>query len=121
MTQQCHTPSEQFTFTLENINSAFGISADTLRALAASYGVKEEEIVIRALTIWAKSEIPDLDLDSPVLSESQLKQLAARRELLDSIKNQPLPSLREIFKQLEGDKGANNESAKLVSRDGGDT
>lgn len=121
MSKQNTPPPKLFTFALEAFNSAFGISADTFEALANSYGVSEENLIVRALTIWAKSEIPDLDLDSPALSEAQLKQLAERRTRLDILNNQPTPSLRDIFAQMEAQQGASDEPTKLVSSNGGDT
>lgn len=120
MPKQNNSPPTLFTFTLESINSAFGISADTLHALAASYGVTEDKLIVRALTLWAKSEIPDLDLDSPVLSDAQIKRLTDRRARIDSHHNQPL-SLRDIFKQMEEQQGASDDPSKLVSSNGGDT
>lgn len=103
--------TDQFTITLENINSAFGISVDTLRAIAASHGVTEEQIIVRALTQWAKTEIPDLDLDAPTLTAAQLKTLLDRRTILDATKNQSTSSLHEMFKSITGEQ-ENHENAK---------
>jgi uncharacterized coiled-coil DUF342 family protein len=117
------SPPELFTFSLEAINSAFGISADTLRALAQSYGIEEsqlDKLIVRVLTQWAKQEIPDLDLDSPELTAEQLKKLADRCESIKKI-NQSTPSLLELFKEIDGDKGGANETQQLVSRNGGDS
>lgn len=109
---------DQFTITLETINSAFGISADTLRAIAASHGVTEEQIIVRALTQWAKTEIPDLDLDSPTLTAAQLKMLLERRTSRDASKNQPSTSLHEMFKTITQEQGEQNENANPVPDNG---
>lgn len=94
-------PDEEFRFTLESINSAFGISADTLKAIAESYGVPPERIIIRALTQLAKVEIPDLDLDEPLLSEAQLEALRLRRLGIDEDheNKRNRPSLFDQFKE----------------------
>lgn len=94
-------PDEEFRFTLEPINSAFGISADTLKAIAQSYGITPERIIIRALTQLAKVEIPDLDLDEPLLSDTQLEALRIRRLWIDGDRENKRyrPSLLEQFKE----------------------
>lgn len=110
-----------FTITMEKFNSAFGISADTLRALADSYGTTPEALVIRAVTMWARADIPDLDLDSPRLTEAQFEFLANRRRHLDAGQNQPLQSLQETFKRLFEGMGDSHENAELSSRNGGNS
>lgn len=94
-------PEEEFRFALEPINSAFGISVDTLKAIANSYGVPVERIIIRAITQWAKKEIPSLDLDQPLLSDEQLEALRLRRLQIDEEREnkQNHPSLLEQFKE----------------------
>jgi hypothetical protein len=94
-------PDEEFRFALESINSAFGISADTLKAIANSYGVPVERIIIRAVTLWAKVEIPGLDLEEPLLSDDQLEALRLRRVRIDQDREnkQNRPSLLEQFKE----------------------
>jgi hypothetical protein len=94
-------PDEEFRFTLESINSAFGISADTLKAIAESYGVLPEPIIVRALTEWAKIEVPGLDSDEPLLSEVQLKALRLRRLRIDKERNDKRnrPSLLDQYKE----------------------
>jgi hypothetical protein len=62
--------SNSFTIALDEHNSAFGISAETLRQLAASYNVTPEALITRAVTMWAQAVIPDLDLDSPSLTRA---------------------------------------------------
>jgi replicative DNA helicase len=95
-----------FTITLEDINSAFGISAETLTAIANSYGVTEEQIIMRALTQWAKAEIPDLDLDAPHLSQEQLNTLLERRRQLGDAKEANSLSLHDMFRHMARTQGA---------------
>lgn len=105
---------KSFTITLEDINSAFGISAETLTAIANSYGVTEEQVIMRALTQWAKTEIPDLDLDTPHLSQDQLNMLLERRRKLGaSAEANPL-SLHDMFKQMARAQGAADENNAML-------
>jgi hypothetical protein len=101
LTEIISLPNEEFRFTLESINSAFGISAATLKAIAQSHGVKEERIIIRALTQWAKEEVLGLDLDEPLLSSEQLEVLRQRRVRIDEDRKnrENRPSLFEQFKE----------------------
>lgn len=115
-------PDEEFSFKLESINSAFGISADTLKAIADSYGVPPERIIIRALTQWAKVEIPDLDLDEPLLSEAQLEALRLRRLRIDEERQQAAtgPTLLDLFKEAIREQGDTDEhSENSGTRHGG--
>jgi hypothetical protein len=110
-------PETIFTFKLDEVNNAFGISANTLRALADSYGVTPEQIVIRVLTEWAKKEIPDLNLDEPELTTQQKMSLLTN-SLLHS-KPQQTTSLQKAFNQLLEDQGDRNVSNQLEPPDGG--
>lgn len=110
------TPSNTIEVTLATVNSVFGISGDTLRAIAASYGVTEEQIIQRALTHWAKAEIPDLDLDAPIMTAEQLRALKERRKKIDSA-NHDNVSLLEMFKseiQKQGVANNGNANSKLL-------
>lgn len=109
------------TITMEKFNSAFGISAETLRALAESYGITPEALIVRAVTMWAKADIPDLDLDSPRLTEQQFEFLANRRRHLDANQSQPQQSLHEAFTRLFEGMGESHENAELSSRNGGNS
>lgn len=113
---------EQFTFALEDINSIFGISADTLRAIAHGHGVPVEQVVVRALTLYARAEIPDLDLDSPALSPEQVQALADRRTAADEKTDSPSLSSRsqlaELSRRLSGEHAAVNESLDAAIGDG---
>jgi replicative DNA helicase len=100
---------KSFTITLEDINSAFGISAETLTAIANSYGVPEEQIIMRALTQWAKAEIPDLDLDAPHLSQEQFNTLLERRRKLGDSKDANSLSLHDMFTQMARAQGASDD------------
>lgn len=99
-----NTPENTFSISLDQVNSAFGISAATLRALAKSHGVTEEAIIIRALSEWAKKEIPDLDLDSPELSEKQIQALLDSASKKDVLKDNA-PSLLNLYKATFPDSG----------------
>lgn len=113
---------KSFTITLEDINSAFGISAETLTAIAESYGVSEEQIITRALTQWAKTEIPDLDLDAPSLTQDQLNMLLDRRRKLGESKEATQLSLHDMFKHMARAQGAADDNdAKLGPPHGGNT
>ena len=93
-------PDEKFSFTLESINSAFGISAETLKAIASSYDVPVDRIIRRAVTQLALLEIPDLDLDDPFLTSAQTEALCVRRISVDEepLRKSTGPSLLEVFK-----------------------
>ena len=108
-----------FTVTLDSINSAFGISADTLRALADSHGITPEAMLVRAATTWAQADIPDFDLDAPELTSAQVEYLKQRRISHDvTTTNQPA-SLAEAFTRLIGGSGKNHENEKSSPRNGG--
>lgn len=110
-----NTANNTFTITLDAINSVFGISGDTLHAIAASYGVDEEQIIIRALTQWAKTEIPDLDLESPTLTAEQFRTLLERRKKIDANKANPT-SLLDMFNSAlreQGESNHGNANSKL--------
>lgn len=108
---------DSFSITLETVNSVFGISGDTLRAIAHSYGVDEDKIIIRALTQWAKTEIPDLDLDSPKLTAEQMKSLLQRRQKLDEVSP---TSFQQLFEStIIGESNGNAKSESPV--DGGNS
>lgn len=108
-----------FSVTMEQFNSVFGISADTLRALADSYNTTPERLIIRALTLWAKADIPDLDLDSPSLTPAQIDYLAQRRNDLAAQNDTPPQSLQEMFKKLFEGTGDKHEDAESSPRNGG--
>jgi hypothetical protein len=108
-----------FTVNLEPVNSAFGISADTLRAMAASYGITPEAMLVRAATTWAQADIPDFDLDTPELTPDQLEQLKQRRTNRDASTTSQPPTLADAFKRLIGGSGENHENEKSSPRDGG--
>lgn len=113
---------KSFTITLEDINSAFGISAETLTAIADSYGVSEEQIITRALTQWAKTEIPDLDLDTPHLSQDQLNTLLDRRRKLGESEEATQLPLHDMFMQMARAQGAaDDKDANLEPPHGGNT
>lgn len=109
-----------FRIELDEHNSAFGISAETLRLLAASYNVTPEALITRAVTMWAKAVIPDLDLDSPSLTPAQIELLAQRQHAADAHANQPQQTLADAFKKLLEGTGENHENAESrTPRDGG--
>lgn len=108
-----------FTIELEQHNSAFGISADTLRKLAASYNVTPEALITRAVTMWAQAAIPGLDLDSPSLTSEQIEFLAQRQRTADAHANQPQQTLAEAFKKLLEGTGDSHENAESRPRNGG--
>lgn len=108
-----------FTIELDQYNSAFGISADTLRQLAASYNVTPEALIVRAVTMWAQAAIPDLDLDAPSLTPEQIKLLAQRQQSADAHANQLQPTLAEAFKKLLEGTGDQHENAESGPRHGG--
>jgi hypothetical protein len=108
-----------FTVTLEPINSAFGISADTLRAMADSYGITPEAMLVRAATMCAQADIPDFDLDAPELTPAQFEHLNQRRASLDASTTSQPPTLAEAFIRLLGGSGENHENEKSNPRDGG--
>lgn len=104
-----------FTVNLEQVNSAFGISADTLRALADSYGITPEAMLVRAATTWAQADIPDLDLDTPALSAEQLDHLKQRRISRDASTTSQQQTLADTFKRLiegSGDPHENESSPR---------
>jgi hypothetical protein len=107
-----------FKIELDQYNSAFGISADTLRLLAASYNVTPEALITRAVTMWAQAVIPDLDLDSPALTPAQIELLHQRQQTADATTNQPQQTLADAFKKLLEGKGENHEN-ESDPRDGG--
>ncbi|CAN7645151.1 hypothetical protein [Massilia sp. LjRoot122] len=108
-----------FTVTLEPVNSAFGISSSTLRALAASYGITPEAMLVRAATTWAQADIPDLDLDSPELSADQVEHLKQRRITYDASTTSQPPTLADAFKRLVEGSGDKHENEKSSPRNGG--
>lgn len=108
-----------FKIELDEYNSAFGISAETLRILAASYSVTPEALINRALTMWAQAVIPDLDLDIPTLTPDQIKFLEQRQQLADVKTNQPKQTLAEAFKKLLEGAGEHHDNAKSSPRNGG--
>lgn len=108
-----------FTIELDQYNSAFGISADTLRHLAASYNVTPEALIVRAVTMWAQAAIPDLDLDSPSLTPAQIKLLTTRQQHADAHANKPQPTLAEAFKKLLEGTGDQHANAESSPRNGG--
>lgn len=108
-----------FTINLEPVNSAFGISADTLRALADSYGITPEAMLVRAATTWAQADIPDLDLDAPELSAEQTEHLKQRRISRDASTTSQPPTLADAFKRLIEGSGENHENDKSSPRHGG--
>lgn len=107
-----------FTVTLEQVNSAFGISADTLRALAASYGITPEAMLVRAATTWAQVDIPDFDLDTPELTPAQIEHLEQRRNSNDASTTTQPQSLAEAFARLIEGTGENHENDQSLARDG---
>lgn len=108
-----------FKIELDQYNSAFGISADTLRLLAASYNVTPEALITRAVTMWARAVIPDLDLDSPSLTTAQIELLNQRQQTADAYAMQPQQTLADAFKKLLEGTGENHENAESSPRDGG--
>lgn len=108
-----------FTVTLEQVNSAFGISADTLRALASSYGITPEAMLVRAATTWAQADIPDFDLDTPELTPAQVEHLNQRRNSHDASTTSQPTTLAEAFTRLIEGSGDNHENEKSSPRDGG--
>ena len=113
-------PDEEFRFTLESINSAFGISAETLKAIAASYDVPVDRIIRRAVTQLALVEIPDLDLDDPFLSPVQTEALRLRRNSVDEehLLKSTGPSLLKVFTaHMQDHEGGNDETTDSVPSD----
>jgi hypothetical protein len=108
-----------FTITLEQVNSVFGISADTLRALADSHGITPEALLVRAATTWAQADIPDLDLDAPVLTAEQIEHLNQRRISRDASTTSQPTTLADAFKRLIEGTGDNHENEKSNPRNGG--
>lgn len=111
--------STSFKIELDQYNSAFGISAETLFLLAASYNVTPETLINRAVTMWAQAVIPGLDLDTPYLIPEQIKFLEQPRQLADVKTFQPLQTLAEAFKKLLEGKETNHENAESSPRNGG--
>jgi hypothetical protein len=114
MNNEIQTPDEQpssarFVVELEAVNSAFGISADTLNQLAQSYGVSPERLLVRAITMLALADIPGLDLDAPQLSPDQQQFLKQRREQHPGAST---TSLNEAFKRLFEGTGHDHENAE---------
>lgn len=110
--------SDDFIVSLDNVNSAFGISGETLRLLAQAHGTTPENIILRALTNWAKSEIPDLDLDEPTLSDSQKLALLERKIQRERIAINT-PSLAAEFKNLMKHNGEQDGTETLDPLNGG--
>lgn len=108
-----------FKIELDEHNSAFGISAETLRLLAASYNITPEALITRAVTMWAQAVIPDLDLDSPSLTTEQIEFLAQRQQSADAHANQPQQTLAAAFRKLLEGTGDQHENAESSPRDGG--
>jgi hypothetical protein len=108
-----------FTINLEQVNSVFGISAETLRTLADSYGMTPEALLVRAITVWEKAEIPDLDLDSPELTPSQIAYLQQRRSDYDALSTSQPTTLEETFKRLIEGTGDKHAHEKSGPRNGG--
>lgn len=111
--------SNAFKIELDEHNSVFGISAETLRLLAASYNVTPEVLITRAVTMWAQAVIPDLDLDSPSLTPEQIELLNQRQQTADANTNQPQQTLADAFKKLLEGIGDQHENAESSPRDGG--
>jgi hypothetical protein len=111
--------SNTFKIELDPHNSAFGISADTLRLLAASYNVTPEALITRAVTMWAQAVIPDLDLDSPSLTPEQIELLHQRQQAADATTTQPQQTLANAFKKLLEGTGDQHENDESSPRDGG--
>lgn len=109
--------ANSFKIELDEHNSAFGISAETLRMLAASYNVTPAALITRAVTMWAQAVIPDLDLDSPSLTSLQIELLAQRQHQADAAT--PKTTLAEAFQKLIEGSGDPHENAKSNPRDGG--
>ena len=110
--------ANSFKIELDEHNSAFGISANTLRLLAASYNVTPEALIIRAVTMWAQAVIPDFDLDSPSLTPEQINLLVQRQHTADALANQPQQTLADAFKKLLEGNGDQPENAESLPRDG---
>lgn len=110
--------SEDFIVTLDKVNSAFGISGETLRLLAQAYGTTPENIILRALTNWAKTEIPELDLDEPTLSDSQKLYLLDKKIQREHIEINT-PSLAAEFKNLMKHSGEQDGTKTLDPLNGG--
>ncbi|UTY55849.1 hypothetical protein [Massilia sp. erpn] len=108
-----------FTVTLEQVNSAFGISADTLRALAASHGITPEALLVRAATAWAQADIPDFDLDTPELTPAQNEYLKQRENSRAATTTSQPPTLTDAFKRFSEGPGDNHENARPNPRNGG--
>ena len=111
--------TNSFNIELEEQNSAFGISAETLRLLAASYNVTPEALITRAVTMWAQAVIPDLDLDSPSLTPAQIEILAKRQHTAGADSTKPQQTLADAFKKLLEGTGDTHENAESSPRDGG--
>lgn len=108
-----------FNVKLEPINSAFGISADTLRALASSHSITPEALLVRAATMYAQADIPNFDLDAPVLSTEQTQYLEQRRLTRDAQSTSQQLTLAETFKRLIEGSGENHANdAESVPRNG---
>lgn len=110
--------SEDFIVSLDNVNSAFGISGETLRLLAQANGTTPENIILRALTSWAKTEIPDLDLDEPTLTDAQKLSLLEKKIQREKIAINT-PSLAAEFNNLIKKSGEHDGTKSLDPLNGG--
>jgi hypothetical protein len=111
MTSLNKDEKDTFTVTLDVINSIFGISGDTLRVIAKSYGLTEEAVIRRAITDWVVAEIPGIDLDSPALSPDQIRMLQSRRSDVDKQNLKPKSTLRHAFDAaIKGESNGNASS-----------
>ena len=114
MNNEIQTPAAQpssarFVVELEAVNSAFGISADTLHQLAQSYNVPPERLLVRAITMLALADIPGLDLDAPTLSTEQQQYLKQRQKQNPGAST---TTLNEAFKRLFEGTGHDHENAE---------
>lgn len=116
-----HEHERSFTVQLDKYNNAFGISADTLRHLAAGYNVSPEAVLVRAVTMWAQAAIPDLNLDEPTLLPEQIKMLEQLKTNTTLNPVEQHTSLAQAFKSIYEGKGIQDENAKHIPRNGGHT
>jgi hypothetical protein len=57
-------------------NTQFGVTRDTVKAMAAQFDLSETEVVHMALSRMAKDELPTYEADDGPLSAGDLKALA---------------------------------------------
>ena len=73
-------------------NTQFGVTRDTVKAMAARFDLSETEVVHMALSRMAKDELPTYEADDGPLSAGDMKALT-------KIANAALPKGKVVKKQ----------------------